>query len=265
MNFAVDGINERRCRMTPYEERLCRTCKYGKKPEYHKPCVVYRDDCQLYESIEEMTPKKAIIQLEYLKNNGFKTKEQFEALDMAIKALEQTELNPSYNGVKSELKPCEDYISREEALRHRHIIYDDDGVGYSVVRVDEIEQLPSVTPQQTCEDCISRTKLLSRIDAERKHLLDLKMDGAEHIIVHHARRIIEDMPSVTPQQTRWIPCSERLPERDENVLTYHRNESFDYQYVSWIDDYSGKWAGFIGNLSDEVLAWMPLPEGYKEE
>jgi hypothetical protein len=67
------------------------------------------------------------------------------------------------------------------------------------------------------------------------------------------------------QQPRWIPCSERLPERDESVLTYHRDVSFDYQYVSWIDDYSGKWAGFCGSLSDEVLAWMPLPEGYKEE
>lgn len=67
------------------------------------------------------------------------------------------------------------------------------------------------------------------------------------------------------QQPRWIPCSERLPERDESVLAYHRNVSFDYQYVSWIDDYSGKWAGFCGSLSDEVLAWMPLPEGYKEE
>jgi hypothetical protein len=54
--------------------------------------------------------------------------------------------------------------------------------------------------ENQCEDCISRNELLSRIDAERKHLLDIKMDGAEHVIVHHARRIIEDMPSVTPQQ-----------------------------------------------------------------
>lgn len=58
--------------------------------------------------------------------------------------------------------------------------------------------------QPTDADCISRQKLLSRIDAERKHLLDIKMDGAEHIIVHHARRIIEDMPSITPS----IPDSE---------------------------------------------------------
>ena len=65
------------------------------------------------------------------------------------------------------------------------------------------------------------------------------------------------------EPSKWIPCSERLPEKDVNVLTYHRNESFDYRYVSWIDDYSGKWAGFIGNLPDDVLAWMPLPEPYK--
>lgn len=39
--------------MTPYEKRICRTCKYGGKPEYHKPCVMYRDDCHLYEKKEE--------------------------------------------------------------------------------------------------------------------------------------------------------------------------------------------------------------------
>lgn len=59
-------------------------------------------------------------------------------------------IEKAYELGKAEMQqPCEDCISRKEALRHRHIIYDDDGVGYSVVRVDEIEQLPSVTPQQT--------------------------------------------------------------------------------------------------------------------
>lgn len=56
-------------------------------------------------------------------------------------------------------------------------------------------------------DCVSRKKLLDRIDAERRHLLDVGMDGAEHILVHHARRIIEDMPSVEPTRPKgkWIP------------------------------------------------------------
>ena len=53
------------------------------------------------------------------------------------------------------------------------------------------------------EDLISRQALLEKIDEERKHLLTIKMDGAEHILVHHARRIIEDMPSVTPKAELW--------------------------------------------------------------
>lgn len=147
--------------------------------------------------------------------------------DRIIKALEQTELNPSYNGVKSELKPCEDCISREDIL-------------------DAIETWDKFG-----------------VNAEQK-LIRWQDHYVPYVHLDDVRNAIANMPSVTPK-TRWIPCSERLPEKDENVLTYHRNESFDYQYVSWIDDYSGKWAGFIGNLSDEVLAWMSLPEGYKEE
>lgn len=71
--------------------------------------------------------------------------------------------------------------------------------------INGIETMPT-GKQRPCEDAISRNELLSRIDAERKRLLSLKMDGAEHIIVHHARRIIEDLPSVTPQPKigKWI-------------------------------------------------------------
>jgi hypothetical protein len=72
--------------------------------------------------------------------------------------------------------------------------------------------------QQPSEDCISRTELLSRIDAERKHLLDIKMDGAEHVIVHHARRIIEDMPSVTPKENDKLKY---LKGRPCEVCEYH--------------------------------------------
>lgn len=41
----------------------------------------------------------------------------------------------------------DDCISREAALRHRHIMYDDYGMGYSAIRGDDITGLPSVTPQ----------------------------------------------------------------------------------------------------------------------
>jgi len=117
--------------------------------------------------------------------------------------------------------------------------------------------------QQPCEDCISRKEVLEYLD---KMPIELTSDGRIMVRRRTLEEYISDtLPSVTPQQARWIPCSERLPERDTDVLAYHKNESFEYVYVSWIDDYTGKWAGFIGNLSDDVLAWMPLPEPYKAE
>ncbi|MBP5361905.1 MAG: DUF551 domain-containing protein [Ruminococcus sp.] len=110
--------------------------------------------------------------------------------------------------------------------------------------------------QQPSEDCISREETL-------KAMCD-KCPMYNCVTGCSSYRHIEKMPPVTPQQSRWIPCSERLPERDTNVLTYHKNVSFEYVYVSWIDDFTGKWAGFIGNLPDDVLAWMPLPEPYEK-
>jgi len=103
------------------------------------------------------------------------------------------------------------------------------------------------------------------IDADKlyKYIDDEIYTTDKYAEVEDILDIIAEFAEETPN--KWIPCSERLPERDESVLAYHRNVSFDYQYVSWIDDYSGKWAGFCGSLSDEVLAWMPLPEGYKEK
>lgn len=75
-----------------------------------------------------------------------------------------------------------------------------------------------------CEDCVSRKELLSRIDAERRHLLDIGMDGAEHIIVHHARRIIEDMPSVKPQRPN------RETEIWERIKAYIMSDDFMNDY-----------------------------------
>ena len=49
--------------------------------------------------------------------------EGIEALEMAIKALEQTELNPSYNSVKTELKSCEDCVSREALINELKLGY----------------------------------------------------------------------------------------------------------------------------------------------
>ena len=72
--------------------------------------------------------------------------------------------------------------------------------------------------QQPCEDAISRTEALRLIDEERQHLLSLNMDGAEHIIVHYARRIIEDMPSASS-----VDCIDRQKTIAEIQYKYYDN------------------------------------------
>jgi rubrerythrin len=74
-------------------------------------------------------------------------------IDMAIKALEQQPCedwrfyyNHGYAQAKRDLL-CDDCISREETLKYSHIEYDDDGVGHKVIYAEDIEELPSVTPQ----------------------------------------------------------------------------------------------------------------------
>lgn len=60
---------------------------------------------------------------------------------------------------------------------------------------------------------------------------------------------------------RWIPCSERLPEYTEMVLAcLDMRVAMDARYQIIIDSYfQEEWW-----KDGTVVAWMPLPEPYKE-
>lgn len=86
-----------------------------------------------------------------------------------------------------------------------------------------------------------------------------------------------------PSEPQWIPCSERLPEdsgdylvcpsdgviedysdcRDVMIMPYDADcEAFGW----WTERYDPISLGFVDSDFNEfeVLAWMPLPEPYKE-
>ncbi len=79
--------------------------------------------------------------------------------------------------------------------------------------------------------------------------------------------------SIPSAQPHWIPCSERLPEEDEDVLVCTEDGIIEKAYHTlkeWCED---EWEWFIFGtlgysyaLNDyEVIAWMPLPEPYGGE
>ena len=64
---------------------------------------------------------------------------------------------------------------------------------------------------------------------------------------------LEKLPSAQPEQ-RWIPCRERLPSEDGKYLIVGRQGA-----VNILPYRDGRWYGRWS-----VIAWMPLPEPYKE-
>ena len=73
---------------------------------------------------------------------------------------------------------------------------------------------------------------------------------------------IGELPAIQPE--RWIPCSERLPEESGLYIVTNVGrwvEPVGTRYYNIRAD-GGFWSGHPGNT---VVAWMPLPEPYKEE
>lgn len=71
----------------------------------------------------------------------------------------------------------------------------------------------------------------------------------------------------------WIPVSERLPDDMQRVLVwfeYYRYGDYNCMYQTYGFGYvcDGEWSPFIngetGWKDARIIAWMPLPESYKE-
>ena len=75
----------------------------------------------------------------------------------------------------------------------------------------------------------------------------------------------------------WIPCSERLPEEGERVLATHlggvnpNRQVIEHIYqcgeftCGWDMDMNVGSSTFGQRYMGKVIAWMPLPEPYREE
>lgn len=138
------------------------------------------------------------------------------------------------------------------------------------------------------DDTISRTAVLDAVDG-----VDWYHQNKNGEMVHGANddehqawykaddiyKAIESVPSAQPEP-RWIPCSERLPEEDGLYLVTSREKATAEEFGFDLDDVKVRKMRFNedgwripkhipewinGVVHTTVLAWMPLPEPYKED
>ena len=121
----------------------------------------------------------------------------------------------------------------------------------------------------------------------RQAAIDAIMDELRRVSTNAIRvkSRIEALPSVQSEQ-RWIPCSERLPEAEDcpmdclvtrkskyignytDMAVCEKNGMWtheDWDAIVLGDVKDGKSTGLISTRDDDIIAWMPLPEPYREE
>lgn len=74
---------------------------------------------------------------------------------------------------------------------------------------------------------------------------------------------IETAVNRVPSGQCWIPCSERLPETEDKVLCQTVTKKGIINFV--IGYYIADSSCWVCGMNSNVIAWMPLPEPYKED
>lgn len=77
----------------------------------------------------------------------------------------------------------------------------------------------------------------------------------------HDITIFDEYKPVDGPINGWIPCFERLPEKDGEYLVSLKLFRGDV-LTATLKFFNGEWLSYP---DDKVLAWMPLPEPYKAE
>ena len=113
--------------------------------------------------------------------------------------------------------------------------------------------------QEPCEDAVSVTSVFEIMG----NLLSIPYDFDRSITekdVSESMDKVRELPRVTPQEPRWIPVTERLPEVEGATRCLVTVDIYG------MDDYTAIRSYFpdTKDFNDTVTAWMPLPEPYKE-
>lgn len=129
---------------------------------------------------------------------------------------------------------------------------------------EKMREAIEVLEQELCEDTISRSNLLSKLDICYKEKIRVAPDNMAEGFMQ-VDKLIKQEPPVIPTQ-KWIPVSERLPEDNTRVLVTVKVENREPKVRSgyyYMDGHFHIDNGDCWESRDkELLAWMPLPKPY---
>ena len=135
--------------------------------------------------------------------------------------------------------------------------------------------------QEPCEDAISRKAVLNQIFYSTDNSGDVVLGSV-------LRRRIEKLPSVKPQESKWIPIKTRpLTDKEKEKYAYlgYSDEELGFMYDCLMpndgeevlittrydevktDTFYRDEGGYFESYCDEddVKAWMPLPKPYEPQ
>lgn len=119
---------------------------------------------------------------------------------------------------------------------------------------DQYSKCPLTETPEPCEDAVSRKDCLK----ELSNMMDT--DGFRDgwaVSRANVERMLKSMPTIQPEQ-RWMPVTERLPENNGEYIVTRTSKGL-YRYID-----SVKKTNVSGEIASDIIAWMPLPEPYKE-
>lgn len=149
-------------------------------------------------------------------------------------------------------------MTREEAITYLQVIWNRYKAEYEIER----ETLDAYNMAIEALQEEPKTKCVARIEVDTEEVV---------------KRIKEEYDIMDG----WIPCSERLPNKEELYMVTLKTVSDDYRFIDLL--YYGKplmpnckvngacwyrsdseWGDVVYDDTD-ILAWMPLPKPYRED
>ena len=117
-----------------------------------------------------------------------------------------------------------------------------------ISRQDAVDALESIGSVDTYEDREYAKNIIMNIPSADPHLINIETYAHDmEISLEQAEKELQVYP--------WIPCSERLPKDGRYLCTYANEEGICVDFGRFS---KGEW--FV-----KPIAWMPLPEPYKED